>query len=153
MSRRRRTTTLERAGLWLVGGCLVALVVSTAYRFGPELKPPAPPPPAPLETVATLRVEVQNGCGVRGAARAAASVLRQLGIDVVEVSNAPTQQLPETVVLDRTGAAAAQAEWVAAALGAPHVLTQRRDGAPAALTVVVGYDSGRWDGPAAIGGS
>jgi len=59
---------------------------------------------------------VLNGCGVSGAASAITAFLRSRGYDVVEMRNYKTFDVPESLVIDRTGSRA-DAERVAAALG------------------------------------
>lgn len=54
-----------------------------------------------------VKVEVLNASDTRGAARAAASVLRDAGFDVVYFGNS-SERHDSTVVLDRTG----HADWV-----------------------------------------
>ena len=123
-------------------GTLTALLVSIGYRvFHDDADPGATHELFP----ATLRVEVQNGCGVRGAAMAAASLLRTgHGIDVVTIGNARGVRLEQTVVLDRVGRPEL-ARRVAAAIGATEAVLQRRPGSDYDMTVVLGYEGGRWD--------
>lgn len=49
-----------------------------------------------------IRVEILNGCGVRGIGRRIASVVRERGFDVREVGNADHFRYDHTLVLDRT---------------------------------------------------
>jgi hypothetical protein len=96
-----------------------------------------------------MRIEVLNGCGVRGAAKAAASILRAgEGFDVVTIGNADGVRIGSTLVLDRVGAGV-EAERVARALGVDRdaVLFQRPIAGRVDVTVIVGYDQGRWDEP------
>ncbi len=93
-----------------------------------------------------IRVQVLNGCGVNGAGRKMTSVLRQMaGIDVVEIGNADTMDFEETVVVDRVGDGVV-ARAVARAIGDPPIVLQRKAGLSHAVTVIVGYDGGRWKG-------
>lgn len=95
-------------------------------------------------TPAGIRVQVQNGCGVSGAGIKLASVLRRSGgFDVIEIGNADAFDFERTVVVDRIGDGIA-ARAVAQALGGPPIVKQRQAGRPYAVTVVVGYDGGRW---------
>jgi LytR cell envelope-related transcriptional attenuator len=92
------------------------------------------------------RAQVLNGCGVAGAGAAMASVLRRAGgIDVVEIGNADDFDFESSVVIDRRGDRAA-ALRVARALGGAPVVLQRSDGC-CEVTVIVGYDRGRWLDP------
>lgn len=93
---------------------------------------------------AGIRVQVQNGCGVSGAGIKLASVLRRAGgFDVIEIGNADAFDFERTVVVDRTGDGVA-ARAVARALGGSPIVRQRQAGRPYAVTVIVGYDGGRW---------
>jgi hypothetical protein len=91
-----------------------------------------------------IRVQVQNGCGVSGAGNKLASVLRRAGgFDVIDIGNADAFDFEQTVVVDRTGDGVA-ARAVARALGDPPIIRQRQAGRSFAVTVIVGYDGGRW---------
>ena len=93
---------------------------------------------------AGIRVQVQNGCGVSGAGIKLASVLRRAGgFDVIEIGNADAFDFDRTVVVDRIGDGIA-ARAVARALNDPPIVRQRQAGRPYAVTVIVGYDGGRW---------
>lgn len=91
-----------------------------------------------------IRVQVQNGCGVGGAGIKLASLLRRAGgFDVIDIGNADAFDFERTVVVDRTGDGVA-ARAVARALGDPPIVKQRQAGRSYAVTVIVGYDGGRW---------
>jgi hypothetical protein len=93
-----------------------------------------------------IKAQVLNGCGVAGAGAAMASVLRRAGgIDVVEIGNADDFDFESSVVIDRRGDRAS-AMRVARALGGAPVVLQRSDGC-CEVTVIVGYDRGRWLDP------
>jgi hypothetical protein len=93
-------------------------------------------------------VQVLNGCGVGGAGSSLASRLRQAGgFDVVEIGNADSFDFEQSVVVDRRGRGGA-ARRVAAALGGPPVILQRTSDRRFDVTVIVGYDRGRWLEPA-----
>jgi hypothetical protein len=93
---------------------------------------------------AGIRVQVQNGCGVSGAGIKLASVLRRAGgFDVVDIGNADAFDFDCTVVVDRIGDGIA-ARAVARALGDAPIVRQRQPDRPYAVTVIVGYDGGRW---------
>ena len=66
-----------------------------------------------------IQIDVLNGCGVSGAGSAITAYLRSRGYDVVEMRNYKTFDVPESLVIDRTGSRA-DAERVAAALGVKH---------------------------------
>jgi hypothetical protein len=96
-----------------------------------------------------IRVQVENGCGVTGAAASLASALRRAGgFDVVEISNAENFDFEVTVVVDRTGRGNAARE-VAQALGGAPIVRQRLQQTRFEVTVIVGYDQGRWSEPLA----
>ena len=99
-----------------------------------------------MAAVGEIRVQVLNGCGVAGAGAAMASVLRRAGgIDVVEIGNADDFDFESSVVIDRRGERTS-ALRVARALGDAPVVLQRSDGC-CEVTVIVGYDRGRWLDP------
>jgi hypothetical protein len=99
-----------------------------------------------------IRVQVLNGCGVPGAGSGMASVLRLAGgLDVVEIGNADQFDFDSSLVLDRTGNSAF-AERVAQILNGAPVLRQRQAEARSDVTVIVGYDRGRWLEPLPAGG-
>lgn len=98
-----------------------------------------------------IRVQVLNGCGVSGAAANVASLLRRAGgFDVIDIANAENFDFAATVVVDRTGDGKAAREVARVLDGVPLVL-QRLPGARFEVTVIVGYDHGRW--PGAVAGS
>lgn len=95
------------------------------------------------------RVEVLNGGGRSGMARSATDVLRDRGLDVVEVGNWENFQEPASFVLDRAGDLAA-ARKVADALGIREVRTEPETNLYVDVTVVLGQD---WTPPEAAAGA
>lgn len=94
-----------------------------------------------------IRVQVLNGCGVGGAGASMASLLRRSGdIDVSEIGNADRFDFETTIVVDRTGHAAT-ARRVAHIVGDPAIVLQRALEERFDVTVIVGYDKGRWLAP------
>lgn len=99
----------------VVIGVLALVVVALAYSFVSRhlLHPP-------VETAraggGVIQVDVLNGCGASGAASSITAYLRSRGYDVVELRNYKTFDVPESMVIDRTGSRH-EAEKVAAALG------------------------------------
>jgi len=90
------------------------------------------------------RVQVLNGCGVGGAGSSLATLLRRAGgMDVVEIGNADSFDYETSVVVDRTGNRN-NARRVAGVLGDPPIVLQRSPDRRFDLTVIVGYDHGRW---------
>jgi hypothetical protein len=145
---RRRKLPLFTLNVAIViaAGATLALILSAGFQqlvAGREQRSMEEVSAAvPLEI---LRVQVQNGCGVRGAAMAVASLLRsQPGIDVVQIGNAQGVEVERSIVLDRVGRPD-HAARVARALGIEDVLLQRNTADDFELTVIVGYDGGRWD--------
>jgi hypothetical protein len=61
----------------------------------------APAPVVPADRV--VRIQLMNGCGVKGLAQRAASALRTRGFDVRETRNAPSNSEPVTRINDRIG--------------------------------------------------
>jgi hypothetical protein len=90
-----------------------------------------------------VRVEVRNGAGEAGLARAATDVLRDEGFDVVFYGNAESFDRDSSVVLDRVGRLDL-ARDVADALGIPRVLSEPDSNLYLDATVVLGED---WTAP------
>ncbi len=65
---------------------------------------------------------------------------------MVEIGNADDFDFESSVVIDRRGGDRASALHVARALGSAPVVLQRSDGC-CEVTVIVGYDRGRWLDP------
>lgn len=55
------------------------------------------------EPAKIIQVEVLNGCGVKGLGDRFTDFLRDNKVDVVNVSNHPSQDFEKTLVIDRTG--------------------------------------------------
>jgi len=109
-------------------------------------------PPAKGVEGREIRIQVLNGCGVPGAGSGMASVLRLAGgMDVVEIGNADQFDFESSLVLDRTGNPAL-AERVSRILDGAPVIKQRQANSPGDVTVIVGYDRGRWLAPLPTGG-
>jgi hypothetical protein len=66
---------------------------------------------------AALKIEVLNGCGVDGVARKFAVYLKTQGFDPVTVTNFERQDIPRTMIIDRTSNASANGNKVAQVLG------------------------------------
>jgi len=102
-------------------------------------KSPAPhAQPAVLAGADHIVVEVLNGSGRRGLARAATRVLRQAGFDVVYFGSA-SDPVRETLALARRGDSAVAAK-VAAALGAHRVRLATDTLLRVDVTVLLGED-------------
>ncbi len=50
-----------------------------------------------------IQLDVLNGCGASGAASTITAYLRSRGYDVVELRNYKTFDVPQSLVIDRTG--------------------------------------------------
>ena len=61
------------------------------------------PVSAPLVSMSGLRVQVLNGCGVKGLARRVSPALRGLGLDVRETKNASRPDYDYSSIIDRRG--------------------------------------------------
>lgn len=86
-----------------------------------------------------VRVEVLNGSGESGLARAATGALRDQGFDVVSFGNAGTQSEEISVVMDRVGRME-MAQQVAEALGILHVRSEPDSTLFLDVTVRLGKD-------------
>jgi len=99
----------------------------------------APPPLDPA--VEIVQVQVSNGTVVEGLAGRMREYLREQGFDVLDVGNARTREVPQTVVLDRVGNRAL-ALRVARALGLPdeRVREELSTSLMLDVTVLIGAD-------------
>lgn len=91
------------------------------------------------EAETPLRVEVLNGSGERGAARAVAMRLRDAGLDVVYFGNARSFDHEVTSVVNRSGLPGA-ARRVADVLGADSVATDVAQELYLDATIILGRD-------------
>ena len=95
-------------GQWLRALTLVVTVLVAGAFLGSALSqwwdvPAEPAPAGPTRPTERVRVEVLNGGGQTGMARAATDRLRDGGYDVVYYGNAGTFSQDASVVLDRNG--------------------------------------------------
>lgn len=130
----------RRTGLWvaLIG---VAVVVFAALGLALRLNeaPPTPQEPPPPALGVRVRVEVLNGGGQAGVARAATELLRDAGFDVVFFGNAGSFDQDSSLVLDRVG----RPEWaraVAEALGIHNLRSEPNPNLYLDVSVVLGRD-------------
>jgi hypothetical protein len=141
-------TRLEFLGLAVAALIATAFLVSFLAGLGRDAAPPSPPPaPAvvadpPPSPAAGIRVEVLNGSGRSGLARAITDRLREAGFDVVYFGNAG-RAADTTMVLARTGEAEG-ARAVAAHLGISTVRAQPDSTLLLDVTVLLGKD---WPAP------
>jgi hypothetical protein len=122
--------------LFLSVGCAAFL----GYLFYAEGKKPEPPP-APVIPSKVIQLDVQNGCGAKGAGAKFTAFLREAGFDVVDVKNYSSSRVERTLVIDRLGNLAA-AKKVAAALGVgeSNIIQQINPDYFVAVSVVIGED-------------
>jgi hypothetical protein len=85
------------------------------------------------------RVQILNGCGISGAAGAAADFLRRHGFDVKNIGNADTFNYPFTIVASRTRDTAVANE-IARTLGSDKTIILRNGETLYDVTVYVGAD-------------
>lgn len=84
-------------------------------------------------------VEVLNGTPLKGAAGVVAERLRAEGFDVVKIGNAPDQNHPRTLVVERHAGATTAGE-IARALGLARAYPFRNENLLVDATVFVGRD-------------
>lgn len=118
---------------------LIVLVSSVGAFVGSALLSPRGEVGEEPIVLKNVRVQVLNGCGMRGVAQQVANVLRLNGFDVVEVGNASSFDYSNTVVLDRVGKGG-RAQEVAVVLGVESAIIQRIEGSSTDVTVIVGKD-------------
>ena len=121
----------------LVVGVLLGWVAS---QYLAEPRPDLDPPAAPVVRVTErVRVEVLNGGGVPGVARAATQILRDAGFDVVTYQNAKNFSEGPSVVVDRAGRAH-WAEQAATVLGIESVESRPDSAKLLEVTVLLGKE-------------
>lgn len=138
--RPRFSTLLSALSLFAVlafGWSFVTGIENPLHSAAITEEPTSPAPPPDL--VQGVRIEVLNGSGVPGVARAATRRLRDWGFDVVYIGNARTFDHEETQVLLRAGDLAA-AEAVAQALAAGTPVSAPDSSLALEVTVVLGKD-------------
>jgi hypothetical protein len=122
---------LGGVGLVALAGLVVAFAVSALLRDrGEEAEESI--------VLKDVRVQVLNGCGVRGAGREVANELRLKGYDVADVGNARSFDFAESMVIDRLGGG--RASEIAGALGVENVIIQRIEGSQYDATMIIGKD-------------
>lgn len=131
---------LRRWG-FVLGILAVGVLIGSAlsqYLAGP---PPAEEPPAAgvVQVTERVRVEVLNGGGVSGVARAATQILRDAGFDVVTYQNAENFSESPSVVVDRAGRRH-WAEQAALLLGIGSVESRPDSAKLLEVTVVLGQE-------------
>jgi hypothetical protein len=100
----------------LIGSSLPDTALSGGTNGAADVKP-AGTAAATIPSERAVRVQILNGCGVKGLAQRAASAMRVRGFDVRDTRNAPKKEIiPWTRIYDRSGRRA-DAEQVADSLG------------------------------------
>lgn len=149
---RRRSKTKRSGGILraFVGAtAVVALVAVGAYLAVGEVDDATAVRAPAVWSEGRVRVEVLNGGGVTGMARAATQVLRRSGFDVVDFGNAPVfDSTRSSEVVDRVGRTDI-ARAVADALGIDNVHSDPDPNLFVDVTVVVGR---AWTEPVARSG-
>ncbi len=125
-------------GVWLASNWGPG--VSSRNAAGDSIPPPV---------AERVRVEVLNGGGVEGAARAATRILRDGGFDVVTYLNAENFTDGPSVVLDRVGRRR-WAEQVGALLGIPGIRNEPDSTRLLEVTVVLGREWRPEQAPVAV---
>lgn len=141
MSERPRLEIIGAASALLI---CIAFIASFAFGLGrgaPAARDPALEPELRVldSPAAAGRIEVLNGSGRSGMARAVTQRLRDAGFDVVFFGNAPAGARDSTVVIDRIGDDAV-ARAVAAHLGVSRVVSEPDTSLYLEATVVLGRD-------------
>ena len=141
MSERPRLETLGAAFALLISIAFVASFALGIGRRAPAADDPALEPHMQMldAPAAAGRVEVLNGSGRSGMARAVTGRLRTAGFDVVFFGNAPASAGDSTVVIDRIGDDAV-ARAVAEHLGIARVISRPDTTLYLEATVVLGRD-------------
>lgn len=131
------TRNLLTTVLFLSVGCAAFL----GYLFYAEGRKQPEPAPAPVVPSKVIQLDVQNGCGAKGAGAKFTQFLRASGFDVVDVKNYSSSRVARTLVIDRLGNLAA-AKKVAAALGVAesNIIQQINPDYFVAVSVVIGED-------------
>lgn len=128
------------ATLFVTLGLVAAFVVSMIARgLGEDDAIPAAVAARAIGDPAQVRVEVLNGAGTEGLARAATQSLRGNGFDVVYFGNAPSFDRGRSVVLDRVDDPG-RARAVAVALGIDSVASAPDSTLLLDVSVVLGDD-------------
>jgi hypothetical protein len=139
MADRRRDRRQVSAALFVTLGLVGAFVVSAIAGLGDDGDGPASAGPRALGDPAQVRVEVLNGAGTAGVARAATDRLRAAGFDVVFFGNAARFDHPRSAVLARLGDLD-RARAVAASLGIDSVTVALDSSLLLDVTVLLGDD-------------
>jgi len=118
---------------------LVPTLLLVACREGRSSVAPAPATDSVRVIPSRGTVEVLNGTPLKGAAGVVAERLRAKGFDVVKISNAPDQNHPRTIVVERRVGATTATE-IAKALGLGRAYPFRNENLLVDATVFVGRD-------------
>ncbi len=139
ISAARFRTHLINTGIVLLIATAVFLSYSLIMRT--TIRPPVDPVKDESAAGEVIQVDVLNGCGVAGVATKFTQYLRSRGYDVVEMGNYRSFDVPESMVIDRTGNIE-HAKKVAYALGIKdvNVIQQINLDYFLDVTIVIGRD-------------
>ncbi|MCD6166403.1 LytR C-terminal domain-containing protein [bacterium] len=126
----------------------LVLLGSFVYKYGLWEKWKAAIKPVQVTTVQEvsvgkiIRVQVLNGCGVRGIADRFADVLRRQNFDVVDINNYRSFNVDSSLVLDRSSLNMMYGKKLAKVLGIPFNRVQPKINPDLQLeaTVIIGKD-------------
>lgn len=140
LKKRKRSSTMMMLNICIPAFILVIGYFAYGYmtRDG-QSSPPRDAQGAPAQKV--IQLDVLNGSRVKGAASRVTSCLRSGGFDVVEMKNYKTNNVHQTVVIDRVGNLAS-ARKVALVLGVPdkNIIQQINPDYFVDVSVIVGED-------------
>lgn len=133
--------------MWVLASVAIAVLLGSALwpHFAapdpaPESQTPATAPEAaPLPK--PIRIEILNGCGVTQVAARLRNKARALGLDVIHEGNAASFDYLHTMAIDLSGDME-QARQVAAVLGIPHLIQQKKEDQfhLADVSIIIGRD-------------
>jgi hypothetical protein len=134
----RRNTTLNVA---VVALALVVGFLGYSLFQRQVLQPPVEATRPGIRTGEVIQIDVLNGCGVSRAASRVTGYLRERGYDVVEMRNYKSFDVPQSLVIDRSGDLET-ARKVAYALGVKekNIVQQINHDYYVDVSVVVGKD-------------
>ena len=139
-SKRRK----RRTASFVLNVAIVALLLIVgyfSYAFMTKNTTPSADEKAQTNPPKVIQLDVLNGCRIRRAAARVTSYMRAHGFDVVEMKNYKTNNMRQTVVVDRIGDLAS-ARRVAQALGVSekNVIQQINPDYFVDVSVIIGED-------------
>ena len=119
----------------VIAGLAALVTIARGYWDRQEFEPRT------LTSPGHIRAEVLNGCGRPGAGMRVTRILRDAGVDVLEVGNSDSFSYTQTVIVDRCGDGE-RAAFVREVLGIGRVIQQVDPSLLLDVTVIVGHDLG-----------